>query len=113
METVVQQTPSNVVDRMEPTVRDHTAKMVDREATVVRVERVGLLEVEDEVGQVDEDAKDSVDHHDRKSHILLPFLAHFGGCAGLVGADVVKIFVHRGKTERSEQNRGVQRCTRT
>ena len=25
------------------------------------------------------------------SHILLPFLAHSGGCAGLVGADVVKI----------------------
>ena len=25
------------------------------------------------------------------SHILLPFLAQSGGCAGLVGADVVKI----------------------
>ena len=42
---------------MEPTVRDHTAEMVDREATAVRVERVGLLEVEDKVGQVDEDAE--------------------------------------------------------
>ena len=36
------------------TVQDHTAEMVDRDTTVVRVERVGLLEVEDEVGQVDE-----------------------------------------------------------
>ena len=35
--------------------KDHMAEMVDREATVVRVERVGLLEVEDEVGQVDEE----------------------------------------------------------
>ena len=31
-------------------------------------------------GKVDEDAKDSVHHHDRKSH-LFPFLAHTGGCA--------------------------------
>ena len=91
VEAKVRRTSSSVVDGIEPTVRDHTAEMVDREATTVRVERVGLLEVEDEVGQVDEDAKDSVDHHDRKSHILLPFLAHSSGCAGLVGADVVKI----------------------
>ena len=97
---------------MEPAVRDHTAEMVDREATVVRVERVGLLEVEDKVGQVDEDAKDSVDHHDGKSHIF-PVLGTYRWMCGLVGADVVKIFVHRRKTERSEQNRGVQRCTRT
>ena len=27
----------------------------------------------------------------RISHILLPFLAHSSGCAGFVGADVVKI----------------------
>ena len=43
--------------------------------------------------QVDKDVKDSIDHHDRKSHILLPFLAHSGGSAGLVGADAMKIFV--------------------
>ena len=47
--------------------------MADREATVVHVERMGLLEVEDEVGQIDEDAKDSVDRHDRKSHLFVPF----------------------------------------
>ena len=70
MEAVALRTSSSVVDRMEPTVRDHLAEMVDREATVVRVEGVVLLEVEDEVGQVDEDAKDSVDHYDRKSHLF-------------------------------------------
>ena len=34
----------DLVDRTEPTVRDHSAEMVDREATVVHVERVVLLE---------------------------------------------------------------------
>ena len=101
-----------MADRREPAVRDYTVEMVDREATVVRVERVGLLEVEDEVGKVDKDTKDSVDHHDRKSQ-LFPLLGTNGWICGLVGVDVVKIFVHRGKTERSEQHRGVQRCTRT
>ena len=42
---------SSMVDRMEPTVREHTADMADWEATMVHVERMGLLEVEDEVGQ--------------------------------------------------------------
>ena len=49
VETVVRQTPSSVDDQMEPTVREHTTEMVEWEATVVRVERVGLLEMEDEV----------------------------------------------------------------
>ena len=49
VETVVRRTPSSVVDRMERMVREHTVDMVDREATVVHVERMGLLEVEDEV----------------------------------------------------------------
>ena len=44
---------------MEPTVQDHSMEMVDREVTVVHVDGVGLLEVEDEVGQVDEEAKGS------------------------------------------------------
>ena len=34
----------DLVDRTEPTVRDHSAGMMDREATVVRLERVVLLE---------------------------------------------------------------------
>ena len=42
-----------MVDRIDPTVREHTADMADRETTVVHVERMGLLKVEDEV---DEDA---------------------------------------------------------
>ena len=40
-----------MVDRMEPVFREHEADMADREATMVHVERMGLLEVEDEVGQ--------------------------------------------------------------
>ena len=40
-----------MVDRMGPVVREHAADMADREATMVHVERMGLLEVEDEVGQ--------------------------------------------------------------
>ena len=36
---------------MEPKVREHTTDMADREAAVVHVGRMGLLEVEDEVGQ--------------------------------------------------------------
>ena len=43
-----------MVDQMELVFREHVVDMVGREATVVHVERVGLLEVEDEVGQVDE-----------------------------------------------------------
>ena len=57
---------------MEPTVRDHSVEMVDRVATVVRVDRVVLLEVEDEARKAEEDAKDSVDRLDRKSHVLSP-----------------------------------------
>ena len=36
---------------MEPVFREHAADMADREATMVLVERTGLLEVEDEVEQ--------------------------------------------------------------
>jgi hypothetical protein len=40
--------------------------MADREASVVRLERVVLLEVENEVGHADEGAKDSSDAGSRK-----------------------------------------------
>ena len=40
-----------MVDQMEPVFREHAANMADREATMVLVERAGLLEVEDEVEQ--------------------------------------------------------------
>ena len=67
---------------MEPTVRDHSREMVDQEATVVRVEGVVLLELEDEDGQVDEDTKDSVDHLDQKSHILSPLFGTYRWMCG-------------------------------
>ena len=35
---------SDMVDRMEPTVRDHSAEMVDREATVVRGNTVDVAD---------------------------------------------------------------------
>ena len=38
-----------MVDQMELMVRGHAVDMVDREATMVRVERMGMLKVEDEV----------------------------------------------------------------
>jgi hypothetical protein len=40
--------------------------MADREASVVRVERVVLLEMENKVGHADQDAEDSSDSGSRK-----------------------------------------------
>ena len=62
--------------------------------------------------KVDKGAKDSVNRHGRKSH-LFPLLGTYRRMCGLVGADVVEIFVHRRKHEQREQNRGVHRCTCT
>ena len=45
---------------MGPAVRDHSAEMVGRKATVVRVDGVDLLEVEDKAEQAHEVAKGSV-----------------------------------------------------
>jgi predicted protein tyrosine phosphatase len=59
METTVQQKSLGVVDRVEPMFQEHTASMANREASVVRMERVVLLEVENEVGHDDEDYEDS------------------------------------------------------
>jgi hypothetical protein len=59
METTVWQKSLGVVDRVEPMFQEHAASMADREASVVRVERVVLLEVENEVGHDDEDEEDS------------------------------------------------------
>ena len=42
---------SDMADRMEPTIRERVADTVDREAAVVRVERMGKLEMEDEAEQ--------------------------------------------------------------
>ena len=38
-----------MVDQTEPVVREHAADTADREFSVFHVERMGLLEVEDEV----------------------------------------------------------------
>jgi hypothetical protein len=59
METTVRQTSLGVVDRVEPIFQEHATSMADREASVVRVEWVVLLEVENEVGHDDEDGEDS------------------------------------------------------
>ena len=50
VETVVRRTPTSMVDRMELTFREHATDTVDREATMVHVERMGMVEVEDKVG---------------------------------------------------------------
>ena len=73
VEATTRRTSSSVADRMEPTVRDHSAKMVGRKATVVRVDGVDLLEVEDEAEQAHEVAEDSVGRLGRKSRVLSPF----------------------------------------
>ena len=73
VEATTRRTSSSVADRMEPTVRDHSAEMVGRKATVVRVDGVDLLEVEDEAGQAHEVVKGSVGRLGRKSRVLFPF----------------------------------------
>ena len=55
--------------------------MVDRVATVVRLERLGMLEVEDEVRRVCGETWLITIAKDLTSS---PFSAHTGGCAGLV-----------------------------
>jgi hypothetical protein len=59
METTVRPKSLAVVDRVEPMFQEHAASMADREASVVCVERVVLLEVENEVGHDNEDGEDS------------------------------------------------------
>ena len=63
--------------------------MVDRVATVVQLERLGMLEVEDEVKQACGGTRLITVAKDLTSS---PFSAHTRGCAGLVGVDVVTIF---------------------
>ena len=83
--TVVRGNAVDVADQMEPVFRKHGAGMVDREASVVRVERAGLLEVEDEVGQADEDADDLVAFRGRKSHLFPLWLGTYRWMCGLGG----------------------------
>ena len=55
---------------------------MDRELTVVRVDGVVLLEVEDEAGQAYEDVKDSVGHLGRKSRVLSPLVGTYRWMCG-------------------------------
>ena len=66
--------------------------MVDRVATVVRLERLGMLEVEDEVRRGQRACGGTRLITVAKYLTSSPFSAHTGGCAGLVGVDVVTIF---------------------
>ena len=59
--------------------------MVDRVATMVRLERLGMLEVEDEVRRARGGTRLITVAKDLTSS---PFLEQTGGCAGLVGVDV-------------------------
>ena len=80
VEATTRRASSSVPDRMEPTVRDHSAEMVGRKATVVLVDGVDLLEVEDEAEQAPRSAMDLSVRLGRKISRSLP-LAHTGGCA--------------------------------
>ena len=66
--------------------------MVDRVATVVRLERLGMLEVKDEVRRGRQVCGGTRLITIAKDLTTSPFLAHTGGCAGLVGVDVMTIF---------------------
>ena len=72
----------DMVGRMEAMVQGHVTD------TVVWLEILGMIEVEDEVDVV---RRNLVDHRCQRSH-LFPFLGTSRGCAGLVGVDVVRIF---------------------
>ena len=73
VEATTRRTSPGMADRMEPTVRDHSAEMVGRTTTVVRVDGVDLLEVEDETEQAREVAEGSVGRLGRKSRVLSLF----------------------------------------
>jgi hypothetical protein len=66
VEPTVRQKPLGVVDRVVPMFQEHAAGTADQEASMVRVERVVLLKVENEVGHADEDAEDSGNAGSRK-----------------------------------------------
>ena len=66
--------------------------MVDRVATVVRLERLGMLEVEGEVRRGRRACRGTQLITVAKDLTSSPFSAHTRGCAGLVGVDVVRIF---------------------
>jgi hypothetical protein len=72
METTVRQIPLGVVDRVEPILRKYAASTADQEALVVRVERVVLLEMENEAWHADGDAEDPGKARSRKEERGVP-----------------------------------------
>ena len=92
---------------MEPTVRDHSAEMVDREAAVVRVDGVVLLEVENKTGQAHEDAKDSVGRLGQKSRVLSPMFWHIPVDVRLGGGGCREDFRPQAETRATRAN---ERC---
>ena len=66
---------------MEPMVRGHVVDTVDREATMVRMGRMGMLEMEDEVGQGQRGSGRTWLVTIAENLTSFPFLAHTGGCA--------------------------------
>ena len=93
----------DVLDRVEPVFRKHAAGMADRETPVVHVERAGFLEVEVEVEHDDEDAEDSVDFHCRKPHLFPLWLGTYRWMCGLGGGGCREVFRPWVETERSKR----------
>ena len=79
---------------------------------MAHVDGTGLLEVEDEAEQATRALRARLAAL-AENLALFPLLGTYRRMCGLVGADVVEIFVHRQKHEQREQNRGVHRCTCT
>ena len=77
VEATTRRASSSVADRMEPTVRDNSGEMVGQKVTVVRVDGVVLLEVEDKTGRAHEDAKGPVGRLGRKSRVLSPIFGTY------------------------------------
>ena len=91
---------------MEPTVQERMAGTVDREVMVVRVGRMGMLKIEDKAEQNQRGREGPRLLTISEISPLLLFGTYRWMC-GLEGADVVKIFSHGEKTERSERKRAL------
>ena len=71
----------DMVGRMQPMVQGHATGMVDRVVTVIRLERLGMLEVEDKVRRGRRACGGTRLITVAKNLTSSSFLAHTGGCA--------------------------------
>jgi hypothetical protein len=134
VEPTVRQKPLGVVDRVVPMFREHAAGMADREASVVRVERVVLLELENEDGHADDgrrtggsrkrvkDSRSEGSNDDgrkgrttrkrrfqpRTGFLRDDFIGAYRWMRGLVGANVVKKTIPRRNRRRNRLRRDRQ-----